>query len=98
MKKLILAGLCLLAFTLKAEALGVADIPDIYNAAGVLFNHATDLYRFAAHLNELSQASFQINVIESTQAVVPSNLQKQGLIAKYQDLKAQLVTDLQALP
>lgn len=97
MKKYIF-GLALVFMIKPLGAVGVADIPAIKLAAIQLNETVGELIRFVALLDELSTNNFQIAVLGSTQTVTITNAQKQGLIARYQDLKTRLIADVNSFP
>jgi hypothetical protein len=98
MKKIIFTIGILFAFSLKAQATGIADIGTIADAASRLSADAAQMSQFARQLLEYNSNGFIFTVDGSTQTVALTPLQKQGLIAQYQNLKAQMAADFQLLP
>lgn len=98
MKKIIFAFLILSSLSFKAQAVGVSDIPTIRSVAAALSSDVAALQRLADQLQILADNGFEVAVADSTQTVTLTNLQKQGLIAKYQDIKSVLVIHFNQLP
>lgn len=97
-KKLALTLIILSSFCFKAQAVGVSDIDAIVAGTLLIEQDILLMKRLAHQLVALRETNFVLTVADSTQTVTLSALQKQGLIAKYQDLKAQLATDFNQLP
>lgn len=91
--------LLVLAFTVNPlGAVGVADIPEIQRVTLEINEDIRQLNQFVALLTDLANNGFQIPVIGSTQTVNVTAIQRQGLIAKYQDLLTKLKADVNAMP
>lgn len=81
-----------------AHAVGVSDIVSISTNSNIVVQDAQNLQEFSRKLITLNANGFTDTVAGSTQTVTYTLLQKQGLIAWYQALKAQLQLDFQQLP
>lgn len=98
-KKIIfLSALTFLSFAFKAQAVGVSDVPTIRSVVAALSSDIAALQKLSDQLQILVDNGFEVPVADSTQTVTLTNLQKQGLIAKYQDQKAILVVHFNQLP
>lgn len=98
MKTRILILLFTLGACSMAHAVGVSDIVSISTNSNIVVQDAQNLQEFSRKLITLNANGFTDTVAGSTQTVTYTLLQKQGLIAWYQALKAQLQLDFQQLP
>lgn len=95
---LIFALLLIGGFVFKSRAVGVADIDAILQVSGDIDQDNKSLTRLARQLVELRDQNFSFAVGDSTQTITLNSAQRQGLIARYGDLKSQLITDVGRLP
>lgn len=99
MKKSIVVSILTLLITVgSASAVNINDIDDILSVSLLIVRHASGLAQFATKLKSLKEGGFVITVEGSTQTVTLSLDQKLGLLAEYQNRKAQLQADWNALP
>lgn len=99
MKKIWILILLVFGLTLNMiQAAGVSDIPTIQSVAAELSSDVAVLQRLADQMKILADNNFTVTIQESTQTVTLNNAQKQGMIAKYQDIKAQMVAHFNLLP
>lgn len=98
MKQVVLFLTLVLGMTLKSQAVNVSDIDAIVAASYELANDADRMLRFALKLRELRDQGFEFTVADSTQTVTITNVQKQGLLVRYNELKTKLQNDIGQLP
>ena len=98
MKKLILFLILFLTLTIRVLAVNINDIDAIVTASYTITTDADRLLRFSLKLKELRDKNFEFEVADSTQVVNITNAQKQGLLVRYNELKAQLQADINQLP
>lgn len=82
----------------SASAVNINDIDEIYNKSAQIVKTAHELLSFAAKLTALQAKNFEVPIAGSTETVTVTNLQKQKLLDKYNNLKTKLQADLDALP